>query len=98
MLVYSGRLKDATEAVYMEEVTAVEEDVVEIMIAPTTPGTVLVFDIFLVISAVPIGILFRESVENILAINAVVKRLSPDVVTIVHTGTWPGWRMTYFRN
>ena len=36
-----------TEAVVMEEVAAVEEDVVAIRIAPTTPGTVLIYNIFM---------------------------------------------------
>ena len=72
MVVDSGKATDSTEEVYMEEVDTVEEDVVVIQISPTTPGMVLISDRFLGISAVPIGVLFRETVEHILAFKATV--------------------------
>ena len=55
----------------------VEKDMVAIQIPPTTPGTVLIYNIFLGISAVPIGILFRETVKHMLAVNAAMQSLVP---------------------
>ena len=55
---YAGKVTYTTEAVSVKEVVEVEEDVVAIRIAPTTPGTVLISKIFLVISKVMIGMLF----------------------------------------
>ena len=66
---------DATEVVAVVEVYLVEEDVVATRISPTPPVTVLIYGIFLVISAVPIGMLFREMTERMLSINVFVKRL-----------------------
>ena len=57
-----------------------------IQITPTTPGTVLISDIFLGISEVPIGMLLREMAENMLSINSAVQRLVVETVTTVHTG------------
>ena len=76
----------AKEAVYMEEVDVIEEDIVAIHIAPTTPGVVLIFDRFLGISAALIGMLFRETSKHMLAVNAAVKNLVADVVIKVHAG------------
>ena len=68
-----------------------------IRIAPKTPGTVFIFDIFIKISAVPIGMLFRDTVDHMLDANAAVQSMVEDVVTTVH-GKWPWWRMTDYRN
>ena len=89
MVVDSGKATDSTEEVYMEEVDTVEEDVVVIQISPTTPGMVLISDRFLGISAVPIGVLFRDTVKHLLVINIAVQRLVADAVTTVHAG-WVG--------
>ena len=58
-VVVYGKDTDTTEAVAVEEVAAVEEDVVDIRVAPTIPGTVLMSYIFLGISTVSIIVLFR---------------------------------------
>ena len=60
MVVDSVKATYPTEAVVMEEVAAVEEDVVAIRIAPTTPGTVLIYNIFMGISELPIEMIFME--------------------------------------
>ena len=59
LVVVYGKDTDTTEAVAVEEVAAVEEDVVDIRVAPTIPGTVLMSYIFLGISTVSIIVLFR---------------------------------------
>ena len=59
MVVDSGKATDTAEVVVMEEVSVVEEILMVIRITPTTPGMVLISEIFLGISAVPIGVLFR---------------------------------------
>ena len=59
---------------------------VAIRTAPTTPGTVLISEIFLWISEMPIGMLFRETAKHTLAVNPAVQRLVTDAVTTVHTG------------
>ena len=41
MVVGYGKVTDVTEALAVEEVSLVEEDLVEIRTAPTTPGMVL---------------------------------------------------------
>ena len=52
----------------------------------TTTTMVLTPDIFLGISEVPIGKIFRETVENILSVNIDVQRLVADAVMTVHAG------------
>ena len=74
------------EAVDVEEVAAVEEEVVVIQISPTTPGMVLISKRFRVILALPIGMHFREMVENILSVNEAVQNLVADTVMAVHVG------------
>ena len=66
----AGKLTDATKAVAVEKVAMVEEDMVTIRISPITPGPLLTSKIFLGISSVPVGILFRETVKHMLAANA----------------------------
>ena len=68
----AGKDTGTTEAVAVEEVAMVEEEVLVIWIAPTTPGTVLTPKRFLRISVASIGMLFRETVKNILAVNIAV--------------------------
>ena len=68
-----------------------------IRIAPTTPGTVFISNRFIVILVVPIGMVFRETVDHMLAVNAAVQSLSDAAMTL-HAGTWPGSRMTDIRN
>ena len=75
----TGKAKDATEAVEVEEVNTVEGDVVVIRISPKTPGMVLISVRFLGISAVPIGVLFRDTLEHMLAINKTIQSLVVDV-------------------
>ena len=70
----------------MDEVAVVQEDMAIIRIVPTTPGTVLTSDIFLSISEVPIGMIFRETAKHMLAVNSVVQSLAVDVVTMLHAG------------
>ena len=70
----------------MDEVAVVQEDVAMIRIVPTTPGTVLTSDIFLSISAVPIGMLFRKTGGHMLAVNVSMQSLVSDAVTTVHAG------------
>ena len=86
MVVYTGKSIDAIDAVVVEEVAAVEEVLVVILIAPTTPGTVLILNIFIGIAAVPVMMLFRETVNNMLDISTDMQRLVVDVVTTVHAG------------
>ena len=52
-----------------------------IWIASTIPRTVLIYETFLGISVVPIGMLFIETVDHILSVNAAVKRLVVVAVT-----------------
>ena len=70
----------------MEEVSVVEDYVVVIRISPTTHGEVLIYERFIGISAVPIRLLFREMVKEMLVTNTVVQRLVADVETMVHVG------------
>ena len=86
MIMESGKAIDATNAVAMEDMDVVEEDVVVIQIDPTTPGMVLTSKIFLGILEVLNGILFRDTDEHMLAINAAVIRLVEEKVTEVHMG------------
>ena len=86
MVVESGKSTDATEAVSVEHVAAVKEDVVAIRIAPTTPGTVSKSKIFIGISEVPIGVLFRETDKNMLSMNASLLSMVVDAETAVHVG------------
>ena len=86
MIMESGKAIDATNAVAMEDMDVVEEDVVVIQIDPTTPGMVLTSKIFLGILEVLNGILFRDTDEHMLAINAAVIRLVKEKVTEVHMG------------
>ena len=67
MVVDSGKAIDVMDAVAVEEVAMVEEEVVVLRIAPTTLVTVFIFKIFLGISAVPIGVPFRGTFEHMLA-------------------------------
>ena len=76
----------------------VEEDMVAIRITPTTPVTVLIYEIYIRISAVLIGIIFRYTVEHILDFNAFVQRLVEDTVMTEHLGAWPWQRMADLRN
>ena len=46
-----------------------EENLVVIRTDPTTPGMVMIFEMFFSISAFPIGVLFRETINNMLAVN-----------------------------
>ena len=57
-----------------------------IQVAPTTPVRVLISEIFLVISAVPIWIIFRETVTHMLAVNADIKIIVAVVVMVLHAG------------
>ena len=59
---------------------------VTILIAPTTPGRMLISEIFLVISEVPIWIIFRETVKHMLDAHAAMKMLVTDVVIMLHAG------------
>ena len=77
----TGKAKDVPEAVAMEYVA-----VVVIQITPKIPGTVLISKIFLGILAVPIGMLFRETIRHMITVNAAVQRLVADVVTAVYEG------------
>ena len=61
VVIGAGKATDAMESMALEEVSVVEEDVVEICITPTTPGMVLTSEIFLEISVVPIGMPFKGS-------------------------------------
>ena len=70
----------------MEDVADMEEEVVAIRIAPSKPGTVLTSEIFIRILAVPIGMLSREMVEHMLAVNTSMERTEADAVTAVHEG------------
>ena len=82
----SVKVMEVMEAVSLEEVATVEEDVMEIRIDPKTPGMVLISNRFISISAVPIGMLFRETVEIMLAANTAVQSLVAEAVTAVHAG------------
>ena len=86
MVLDAGKVTGATEEVAMEEVDAVEEDMVVILIYPTTSGTALTFKRFIGISAVTIGMLFSKTVKNMLAINAYIQRMLEDTVTTAHEG------------
>ena len=77
----SGKATDGKE-----DVAAVEEDVVSILIDPTTPGKLLTSNIFLGISEVPIGMLFRETVDHMLVVNTAVEIMVVDTVTTAHVG------------
>ena len=55
----AGKLTDTMDAVAVEEVAMVEEDVVTISISPTTPGMLLTSGIFIRISAVTISMPLR---------------------------------------
>ena len=54
-----------------------EEDVVAIGISPTTPGR---------ISEVPIGMILRETIKYMLAVNAAIESLYADAVTTKNVG------------
>ena len=86
MVLDAGKVTYATEELAVEEVTVVEEDGVAIRIAPTKPGMIFISWIFIGISEVPTGMLFRETVENMLAVNTSVLRLVLDPETAVHAG------------
>ena len=75
-------MTDTMDAVAVEEVAMVEEDVVTISISPTTPGMLLTSGIFIRISAVTISMPLRGTVDNMLDINAAVERLVTDTVTV----------------
>ena len=57
-----------------------------IQISPTTPGMVLISKRFLVVLAVPIGMIIRETVHHMVAVNAAVQRIIADAVITVHVG------------
>ena len=86
MVVDAFKATDVKEAVEVEEAAEVEEDTVKIRIAPTTPGTVLISNIFLGISSVPIGVLFKKEVENMLSVNTDMQSLVVNAVTMAHAG------------
>ena len=68
-----------------------------IQISLTTSGTVFTSKRFLRILAVPVGMLFKEMVDHMLAVNAAVK-IMLYTATTVHDGTCLWRRMTYLRN
>ena len=80
----SDKATDEMEVVAVEKVAAAEEDVVAIHIAPATPGTVLIFEIFIEISSVLIGMIFSETVKHFFSVNADVQSLVAGVVMTVH--------------
>ena len=84
VVVESEKATDATEVVAVEKVAAAEEDVVAIQISPATPGTVLIFEIFIEISSVLIGMIFSETVKHFLSVNADVQSLVAGVVMTVN--------------
>ena len=57
---------------------------VEIRIAPTTPVTVLKPKRLIGVLEVPVGVLFREIVDNMLAVNADVQILVAYAVATAH--------------
>ena len=81
MVVDSGKATYKTEAV-----SEVEEDVVSIHISPTTYGPVFISEIFIGISEILIGVIFRETVNNMVAIDAAMQRLVSDVIRTMHPG------------
>ena len=84
MVVDTGKATDTKDSVAVEEVATVREDVVVTRVASKTLVTVLISRRFIGISEVPIGILFRDTVEHMLAVNAAVKRLVVDAEMTVH--------------
>ena len=80
----SDKATDEMEVVAVEKVAAAEEDVVAIHIAPATPGTVLIFEIFIEISSVLIGMIFSETVKHFFPVNVDVQSLVAGVVMMVH--------------
>ena len=86
MVVDYGKDTDAAEVVDVEEVATVKEVVVAIHIIPKTPGIVLTSQIFIGISAVPFGVLFRKTPEHILSANIAVEIMVTDAVTMGHAG------------
>ena len=57
-----------------------------IWISPTTPVTMLIFEIFIGISAVSIELLLRETVDYMLAVNTDVEMQVEDVLMAAHAG------------
>ena len=98
MVVESGKSTDATEAVSVENVAAVKEDVVAIRIAPTTPGTVSKSKIFIGISEVPIRVLFRDTDKNMLSRNASLLSMVVDRKRRCMWVVCQWWRTTDHRN
>ena len=84
MVMDSGKVTDVIEVMVMEEGKTVEEGMMDIRIAPTTPGTVLTSERFLGISAVTSGMLFRETVNHMSAVNTAIQRLVADAVKMAH--------------
>ena len=82
----SCKVTDTTEVVDVEDVSVVEEGVMSVQITPITLGMVLISEIFIGISVVSIGILFRETVNHILTVNTAMKSLVAEAVTKVHAG------------
>ena len=82
----SCKVTDTTEVVDVEDVSVVEEGVMSVQITPITLGMVLISEIFIGISVVSIGILFRETVNHMLTVNTAMKSLVAEAVTKVHAG------------
>ena len=76
---------DQVGSVVLEEVAMVEEEVVMIWISPKTSGTLLILKIFVGISKVRIGVIFRVMLEHVLDVNTALQRLVADVKTTLHT-------------
>ena len=86
MVMDSGKVTDVIEVMVMEEGKTVEEGMMDIRIAPKTPGTVLTSERFLGISAVTSGMLFMETVNHMSAVNTAIQRLLADAVKMAHAG------------
>ena len=82
----AGKSTDKTEVVSTEKVATVEEDMTMIWIDPTNPGTVLIIEIFLGISAVLIEMLFRDTAKHMLAFKAAAKRMVTAKITTINVG------------
>ena len=86
MVVGTGKATDTIEAVAVKDVVLVEENVVVILIAHTTPGMVLTSKRYIRILAVPIGMPFRGAVERMLAVNVSMERLAADALMTGRVG------------
>ena len=86
MVVGTGKATDAIEAVAVEDVAVVEENVAVILIAHTIPGMVLTSNRYIRILIVPIGMPFRGTVKRMLAVNVSMERLAADALMTGHVG------------